>query len=119
MTPPRAARETLILSDAPPPTSPTCLPGVSHAGRPAASPRPVPVSAGASRKLAHTLYTKPREERAGEPGGVSPGRSAGERMGMSRSGVALFAWCVLLAAVLAGPELRPSADPGDDLTRNT
>ena len=31
----------------------------------------------------------------------------------------LSSWCALLAAVLAWPLLFPSADPGDDLTRNT
>jgi len=38
---------------------------------------------------------------------------------MSLSRVVLIIWCVLLAAVLAGPTLIASTDPGDDLTRNT
>src|SRR4051812_28351835 len=38
---------------------------------------------------------------------------------MAKSGIALGAWCLLLAAVLAWPGLGTSRNPGDDLTRNT
>jgi len=35
------------------------------------------------------------------------------------SAALVASWCVLLGAVLARPSLFPSADPGDDLTRDT
>jgi hypothetical protein len=46
-----------------------------------------------------------------------------ESPGPARSDFALLllpaAWALLLAVVFAAPRLLPSADPGDDLTRNT